>query len=84
MLIDPEDRALRTIEAWLAPHEQPCVVTIAGSLDGWRAAQAEARQLVRADRDREAVRLLVKHGLDEYDAAREVADMRELASRRAA
>jgi uncharacterized membrane protein len=48
-----------------------------GSYERWRAAQAEARKLVRDGRDREAARLLVNDGLDEYEAAREVADMRE-------
>jgi hypothetical protein len=83
-LTDPEDVALRQIEAWLAPHEQPQVITMAGSCDDWRRTQAEARQLVRAGRDRKAVRLLERHGLDPYEAAREVADMRELRRRVAA
>lgn len=48
-----------------------------GSHERWRAAQAACRQLVREGRDKQAVHLLVKDGLDEYEAAREVADMRE-------
>lgn len=48
-----------------------------GSLERWRAAQAEAMRLVRADRDREAIRILEREGLLLEDAARDVADMRE-------
>lgn len=48
-----------------------------GSYERGRALQAACRQLVREGRDREAIRLLVKEGYFEDEAAREVADMQE-------
>lgn len=49
----------------------------------WRAAQARARELVDADRDREAVELLMRAGgIDAYEARRDVADMQEVRRRR--